>query len=1170
MIEIPCSPSISQLGEREKRRRGEEEESIQVFVEGERRKGINSIVENKNGEFILDGKLGWISERNGLLIYEFPSAKRIARFSFEEKKTIVHVQEASLFNNNSLLIVSLSCLHSKGELHFINLSQLKTIKIIHLPFQPSKSFFLNRNSKRSEEEGEDRMVNEHNAPSIEDSSILFVGSRGGNLYSIFLSLNDFKDDSKAKLLIKEWNGRTEEGNEMELMEGFDFVGYSIGLKQEEDGESVKYKWIEPSSRKEMSKQVLKKNVWVTCLKVIKSIHSLAVGNNLGGFQLISLSTFQVLYSSPLSWTEGSNIGKTDIGGQVIDFCDQKLDNDRYLCLWVGRGNRYSPFEEFSNQIEEKIVLFHLDLQRWKQLQIQPSLNLDVCVRKLEHSPPISKSGYWKLAHSHSFPDDLKSELDESEAGKRIAVFGWKLMNSSPQQQQITRFEVYDAQNIAEDLSWNEHPSSSYPPFISYHRSESPLISCYFEREMMELSENEENFPRQENQSLDHFKLNCLFEDFLVIQTMNGRQLEVLNDLALIEQPLSNETISQIYNKFVAVGLIPRKYQSNLNEDNLCAVLQVCLKNNLVSWICCCVENLSQFDSVDQHTQLFDDSESSIQHQTIAGVILKWARMTLRESSESVHEYLESTSLKILGKMDHDSLLENNFVRVSDLRFVFAQLAKIPSTEKGQEEVNKNVEETELLVQHLETIMWFQSARLLERLSDSKGEFLLRWKKGKGKKMIDILISYIGFDTFNQVLSAGNTLEMFSFGSPSHMVMKLNILFYILLGLEKQYPDQDMKKKIEQFASYFMLSVSTQKFIRGIWLLDNIFENNTEIELACHYLNDPTLCLEDIAFDEETKSSLISAILRSLWNFSQFNNSFNSIIQFYRGRSPAITSVDDYRIVLEMFVRENTLQEAFQFQRSFKGVYGDDKKAFEEFIELVLVKSKEKQSSLLPLVQLPFDIEEENTFVERLREEKENNLLAVYLLQRGRFSDLATHSSLMSKTISDSIQSVFLHSQLETIPTVDQSAQKPFAPSLVAPSPLQLERHQKKSFFSFEGDLFNSDKVQKSTTPPENRISKLRLPKSSLRNDSTPKSTNKSVNFQGPNITPPKTNDLTFQSTPVSFQGGRKSIRLQQKADPLHFSSPLKKLAAPQPGSFQPFSPPRQSRKSTSETHNRNE
>ncbi|XP_068200188.1 protein ELYS-like isoform X2 [Palaemon carinicauda] len=860
-------------------------------------------------------------------------------------------------------------------------------------------------------------------------------------------------------------------------------------------------------------------VTITAIKFIPQLASLVVGYNFGAFQIINLSTLTIDCTSPYE----------DNVPPVHSFACQEPENDpkNFVYLWLCRSWNFADghIEKQEKHKRETpmaalctMYAMNYDKKLWIEghglwyqglasisprfeftatgglgLKGQPPLPscvfVAMTVQQAIHNStmtPGASAGISTLAT----PDEDSGPVPEQS----LCFFGWAgkvlVEGSLKLSHYLAVFDInqwYQAQ-MPSNLKLLENHLC---PFMSFHMLDR-VPGCSTDGSLSEVVLGAAPKPASWARHMSHsctendwfpasLSYDCyvLTNEGLMEYQCQSAQQAALNYLTSCG-PSAIVNPEAAYSMCLFSGLIahdspPSSGSSMMLERE--ALLTVALDEQLVSFLLQCVNEFAE----GRFTNLGCSLPSLLEWS--------WSRVC---SLKSANDSLCMPMFDIdSGVMSSSSILalHQNLTSLSSLTTVITAIRDCAQTNlitlQGAGELESRVQVVELLMLHINVVLWFYHCGLLSHdnaVEDVEefhhvpfpAELLHRIYNNRRLEIKNLSSTLKG----NEILLIDGLLEDAVGGAGGHInktwvrededeaesgsyiegaypppslhalldifllpnvstTTKHRIVQYLFLDLASLLSDGYVRvvEELVKYPSSFSLSPSHIKLTQAFWLLDH-----KDFQEGLNVLLDPLVNTRDITPLQHQR--IVKAFL--------YQGEHTRALTYNQIRQPPRVNMDDIRLHLTLLLANGLIREAFHFQRQHRL-----KDNAEDLLNHFFIGC-EQLGKLENVIHLPLSPMEEETLVTYLQtspNKAAHDYLLVYYLQRSRFEDAALLQDIIRggygmERKRQGVRSALIHGYLTHLPDVakkitssNAAKQMPARTMYNKPQPLSAKIHQ---------------------------------------------------------------------------------------------------------------------------------
>ncbi|EGG24511.1 hypothetical protein DFA_02754 [Cavenderia fasciculata] len=1013
-----------------------------------------------------DGKWCWYHHENQLFLYDSTTGRRLTTWCFVESNkelNILTVTELNIFNRIYLLC-AVGVSHSQSHLKILDVQHAMTIRTITLPFAVS---FI-RQLVSADPISSDDCIGRFKCPVV-------IGAKGGQSLIVDIDFNP-RDLSLASINrqysikavdVKTYNGKTFwEGNKSSLypcvLIGSGDGGAAnnnnnnqsqsnnnnnnnnnnnISSLPSTDNHRFDYPYIVETDYVLHNRQDIKSQIkyiklsgsgiYVTAITYIPSIQALAIGYNMGCFQLFSThnGTLNLVYSSPYKEFEHRF--------PVTHFLFQELEDDMDSSssyLWVGRGNL------ISNNCQVSIILYKLDFIKSSTSSMSVIKSIDI-LQSIENQQLNITSSFIGTIFKMDYFFKQNELVDNTPKSKSIFIY------QTQDQQGYQRLEVkiFDLSRFEKFGKETGNPSKWLYQVQLNNNIQNNVMNCWIDkysisRNIYNPFEDEMDAPL----SLSHpsFDLYLLQEDSVKkVHYLNPQEHAV--DAMAKNGTLTFSNPQPLFSKFIEhkIFSFPRSEPALQTND----FILFALDNNMFSLIIDYITNSTV--TID-----FNGKEKINYFLTNPKMVLDitWEFFENLESSINVADIFSVGQGEKATREKLQDRLEMVYVKMMDTFSIVDSLCERYKTENNTNEITSNLERMYKTIlqstQHLEVLKWALTNDLLTapvQAQIDKVSALVSLKRSNNKQLlstlgqeqensplfIDILFKRISkHDTYppSSTIEFKKFLDLFK--SSNKFTKLVQILFYLLLDLDtiERLPSN----LLSSLQNTFCISPDDISFIQGIWGLDsaNLYE---DIQLS---MNDS---YRELNSSTKSKKYGYEILSRFYANGSHMNALF-----FMKSIGFDPKDIQQATLAMKILLSNDSsasLMEAIIFERNFRKKFNTLELDSIEKLLYLLFDFCTKKKKLDKLMEMPLDDIEDQCFVHYLYGINASKLVPIYMIRRGRIvegcnvqrklqrTDIlqsATSSSSSSSSQlspSDQLYSMFMDNFSSSIPSLQKNA-----------------------------------------------------------------------------------------------------------------------------------------------------
>ncbi|GFT85448.1 protein ELYS [Nephila pilipes] len=771
------------------------------------------------------------------------------------------------------------------------------------------------------------------------------------------------------------------------------------------------------------------DVYVTAVKYIPSLTTLAVGFNFGGIQLWELHHLSLQFTIA-----------NDHEQAIVNFAFQEPENDpRNFCyLWVFKG--HSIVEEELPSTISVATLYSLTYFRRDFVESFGALytELQTCSRRFEL--PLTS--------------DISNSLHSATAGSRLMscqIINQKDMHHNT----LNAVSANESDSASENmslcfLSWEVWPNSDHLP-PSYHLAVFDLnqwyqahmpagFRCHFNEPstylgIFSLNEAATNLHNEEifglyavPQSIKKFKSLLVSEEFfypssLSFQHMSfsenglckttyfGFQRHLLYEMAeLGPQVLLNP--KEIYPSLIKSGLIPDSH-SGVDHTPLTIqkemVLQLALEYHLPFFFMKCLKEWGYTESIHE----FCTSKA----------LLSWAWKRVINIKNSIDRFtiplfncsgedVDKSSLKYLYSFRRQ-------LNLIDSIMAGYQKYVTPKTEQGIQELRCRREAISSINMYLQVLLWLRSVNVLPEVCEEEAlakniVYHLNYindsyfvRRARLQKLHSSLAStdVLLIDGMMKEIGVGNTWQEKNgtslYPPPSvyaalgtylmdgiSVELKHSLMYYLLLDLRNMNARSSFPAELKKFPVIFGIPMSKIKLIEAFWYLDR-----KDTEQALKKLFHPTIKASDILPWQHQR--IIKSFL--FWKVPQKS------LKYINHMEPPQTTVEDMKLHLSVLLACGAVTQAYEFQRKKQSQgYGN------ELLNHLFLGCQELRK-MKDLMYLPLNSLESWALVKFLSESDDpraQESLVIYHLLHCNFFEAAKVNEKLSRLLMNKMDSIY--------------------------------------------------------------------------------------------------------------------------------------------------------------------
>ncbi|XP_055938873.1 protein ELYS-like isoform X2 [Argiope bruennichi] len=770
------------------------------------------------------------------------------------------------------------------------------------------------------------------------------------------------------------------------------------------------------------------DVYMTSLKYIPSLTTLAVGFNFGGIQLWELHHLTLQFTIA-----------NDHEQAIINFAFQEPENDpRNFCyLWVFKGHSIAE-EELPTTISVA-TLYSLTYFKREFVESFGALytELQTCNRRFE-LPLIS---------------DLYSSPNSGTIGSRL--MSCQIINQKDLHHALDVASANESDSVSEDmslcfLSWEVWPNTQHLP-LSYHLAVfdlnqwyqahmpaifrchsnelSPYLGIFSMKETMKCLNNEEILSLYAiPQSIKKFKSLLVSEEFFYPSSLSfqqisfsengvckttyfGFQKHLLFEVGeLGPQILLNP--KEIYPSLMKSGLIP---DSHIGADNTPLVVQremlfqLALEYHLPFFFMKCLREWRYSESI---------------HECCTSkYLLSWAWKRVIHIKNSMDKYTVPLFNCSGEDVDKSSLRHlysfRKQLNLIDIIMAGYQNHVTPRTEQGIQELQCRKDAILCINMYLQVLLWLRSVNVLPevceeeataknvvyRLSYVSDSYSLRRARlqklhsslaSTDVLLIDGLVKESGVSSsWQEKNGTGNYPPPSIYAALAGYLMdgvtielKHALMYYLLLDLQDMNANSTFLNGLKKFPQIFGLSKSNTKLLKAFWYLDRRDTKN-----AIKKLLHPAVRVCDILPWQHQR--IIKSFL--FWKAPQ------NALKYINHMEPPQTSLEDMKLHLSVLLSCGAITQAYEYQRKKQEMgFGN------ELLNHLFLGCQELRK-MKDLVYLPLNSLESWALVRFLNESKDpraQELLVIYHLLHCNFFEAAKVNEKLSRLLMNKLASIY--------------------------------------------------------------------------------------------------------------------------------------------------------------------